>query len=522
MRSQALLGVLGIIFAVCTADAATISGTVTGPDGAPVRAAFVQARHAGMKMTVSVLTDNQGKYVAENLPAGDYRLSIRATGLRAVPKSGIKLTADQNMSHDFALQNGAVRWTEISILQGIQLLPNARGKDVLVNDCMSCHGFQGKMAATARDHDGWRSRVEYMREAMRASLADRRGFSDQQAEDVAFYMNEMFGQESTLPRSPADMPGYQNTLTAIPDEALRIVYVDYEMPGPDRFPWTAHPDKDGMFWIPQYGTSNRIAHFNPVTGEMKEYRVPNPGPALIHSAVPAPDGSIWVAQAGSKKLGRFDPATGQWAEYEHDWRKHTIAAHPDGTIWSTGGLTRFDPKTKTYTKIPEVPTAYGIAIDKQGTIWFSQMIRDGIIGKVDPKTLIVTKYIPPSRDRTRRIQLAGDGSIWYAVYDGDRIGRFDPKTETFKDYALPVKDTKPYALGIATDGQIWYSSYYRDVMGKLDPETGKVIEYPMPYADNGMRDFFVDKDGRMWFGSPPNNRVGYFYLSNRQRSAEAR
>ena len=195
MRSQALLGVLGIIFAVCAADAATISGTVTGPDGAPVRAAFVQARHAGMKMTVSVLTDNQGKYVVENLPAGDYRLSIRATGLRAAPKSGIKLTADQNMSHDFALQNGAVRWTEISILQGIQLLPNARGKDVLVNDCMSCHGFQGKMAATARDHDGWRSRVEYMREAMRASLADRRGFSDQQAEDVAFYMNEMFGQE---------------------------------------------------------------------------------------------------------------------------------------------------------------------------------------------------------------------------------------------------------------------------------------------------------------------------------------
>src|SRR6188474_1721075 len=76
MRSQALLGVLAFIFAVSTADAATISGTVTGPDGAPVRAAFVQARHAGMKMTVSVLTDNQGKYVVESLPAGDYRLSI--------------------------------------------------------------------------------------------------------------------------------------------------------------------------------------------------------------------------------------------------------------------------------------------------------------------------------------------------------------------------------------------------------------------------------------------------------------
>src|SRR5262245_49009887 len=245
MRSLALLGAFGLGLAITAADAATISGTVTGPDGAPVRAAFVQARHAGMKMTVSVLTDGQGKYIVENLPAGDYRLSIRASGLRADPKTGIKLTGDQALSQDFALQKGAVRWTDISILQGIQLLPNARGKDVLVGDCMSCHGFQSKMAATVRDLDGWRSRVEYMREAMRASLADRRGFSDQQAEDVTFFINEMFGQDSTLPRSPADMPGYSATLTEFSDEALRIVYVDYEMPGPDRFPWTAHPDKDG-------------------------------------------------------------------------------------------------------------------------------------------------------------------------------------------------------------------------------------------------------------------------------------
>ena len=50
-----------------------------------------------MKMTVSVLTDNQGKYVVENLPAGDYRLTIRAIGFKAAPKSGLKLTADQNL-----------------------------------------------------------------------------------------------------------------------------------------------------------------------------------------------------------------------------------------------------------------------------------------------------------------------------------------------------------------------------------------------------------------------------------------
>ena len=39
----------------------------------------------------------------------------------------------------------------------------------------------------------------------------------------------------------------------------------------------------------------------------------------------------------------------------------------------------------TYTKIPEVPTAYGIGVDKEGTVWFSQMTKEGTIGKVDPQ-----------------------------------------------------------------------------------------------------------------------------------------
>jgi streptogramin lyase len=523
MRSLALLGILGTLgLAASAADAATITGTVMGPDGTPFRAAFVQARNASMKMTVSVLTDNQGKYLVENLPAGDYRLSIRAIGYKADAKSGVKLTADQNLAQDFALQTGQVRWTDISIYQGLQLLPEARGKRVLAENCLGCHGFQSKMAATVRDEDGWRSRVEFMRESMRASLADRRGFSDQQAEDVVFYLNHVFGENSVLAKSPADLPYYKDTVLKFSDEALKIVYVDFDMPGPTRFPWTAHPDKDGNFWTPQYGQSNKFSRFNPTTNEMKEFPVPNVGPALIHSAVPAPDGSVWLAEAGAKKLGRWDPVTEKVTEYTDDWRKHTIRVHPDGSVWSTGGLTRFDPKTEKFTHINEVPSAYGIALDKEGTVWFTEMNKTGTIGKVDPKTLKVTKYIPPSRDRPRRIQVAEDGMIWFAVFDDSKITRFDPKSETFKEFPLPHTHSSPYALGIATDKSLWYSSESRDLIGRLDPDTGKVQEYPMPYTDNGMRDFFLDKDGRIWYGSPPNNKIGYFYVSNKQRNAEMR
>ena len=73
--------------AVSAADAATIAGTVTGPDGKGFRGAFVQARNLKTKITVSVLSDNQGKYAIENLPAGDYRLGLRAIGFKGDPRT---------------------------------------------------------------------------------------------------------------------------------------------------------------------------------------------------------------------------------------------------------------------------------------------------------------------------------------------------------------------------------------------------------------------------------------------------
>src|ERR1700693_3556540 len=98
-------GILAIVVATASpAQAATVAGTVSGPDGAPFRAAFVQARNAKTKITVSVLSDNQGRYRAENLQAGDYRISIRAPGFKADPKSGLAVAADGDATQDFKLQ----------------------------------------------------------------------------------------------------------------------------------------------------------------------------------------------------------------------------------------------------------------------------------------------------------------------------------------------------------------------------------------------------------------------------------
>src|SRR5947199_9225445 len=104
MWSLTMFGtVAAVVLAASYGEAATLTGTVTGPDGAPFRAAFVQARNARTKITVSVLTNNQGQYRAENLGAGDYRVSIRAPGFKADTKSRLKLAAEDNASQHFKL-----------------------------------------------------------------------------------------------------------------------------------------------------------------------------------------------------------------------------------------------------------------------------------------------------------------------------------------------------------------------------------------------------------------------------------
>ena len=112
-----LLRVFVILFS-SSAFAATVTGTVKGPDGAPFEGAFVQAVNAKTKISVSVLSDKQGRYRVENLPAGEYQVRVRAVGFTTDTAQRGNLTADQNISFEFALKPGTVRWSDLNLYQG--------------------------------------------------------------------------------------------------------------------------------------------------------------------------------------------------------------------------------------------------------------------------------------------------------------------------------------------------------------------------------------------------------------------
>src|ERR1700680_4571315 len=203
MRSQTkFLTLLSLaLYFAASCYSATVSGTVKGPDGAAGEGAFIQAQNTKTKMSFFVLSDHQGHYRVEKLPAGEYRVQVKATGLRVDPKNGVALAADQSMALDFALQTGVVRWNELSIYQAKKLWPEEKAKQTIFTECFICHGFQTRMASVTRDADGWKDRVQFMRETMHFSLSYR--ITDQDADEVAAYLNKLYGQDSVLPKSAA-------------------------------------------------------------------------------------------------------------------------------------------------------------------------------------------------------------------------------------------------------------------------------------------------------------------------------
>ncbi len=96
--SKPLLIFMSLTACTSSGFAATISGSVKGPEGA--LEGVVQAQNNKTHMTYMVLSDSLGTYHLQNLPSGDYKLSTKITGYQGDPRSDVKLAADQKAAFD--------------------------------------------------------------------------------------------------------------------------------------------------------------------------------------------------------------------------------------------------------------------------------------------------------------------------------------------------------------------------------------------------------------------------------------
>jgi outer membrane receptor protein involved in Fe transport len=107
------LAVFGLVIIPVTTVAqittATIIGTVTDPNGAPVPSASVTARNADTGLQRTVSSGEDGSYRLEFLPVGNYVVEITATsGFKKAYRDGIVLSVNDTARIDISLEIGSV------------------------------------------------------------------------------------------------------------------------------------------------------------------------------------------------------------------------------------------------------------------------------------------------------------------------------------------------------------------------------------------------------------------------------
>lgn len=113
-----------------------------------------------------------------------------------------------------------------------------------------------------------------------------------------------------------------------------------------------------------------------------------------------------------------------------------------------------------------------------------------------------------------------DGNIYIAVMQGNKIGRFDTKTEKFIEWDLPP-GARPHGLLVDSDGIVWYTGNGNGTIGRLDPKTGKVTDDKAP-SGGDPHTLVIDNDGVLAQGYLLTMDAMHYFRENYLSSARER
>ena len=532
---------LGCVPAMRAAEGGTLQGVVKSSSGQPLSGAYVKLHNEDKRITFMVISQAQGRYTANGLPAGKYTVQGIGNGYQSDHKPvevavGKTVTADVSLTapQPAALPNSwpgrksNVGGVEMWVHEPQTPLAEGEGKAIVATKCMQCHETE-RIVLLRFDPEKWRSTVERMREYSRdLHLKD---LTDQEEKVVTEYLAKNYSGE---PGSANARPNPNSRLprTLLTGDAAKYMVVDVELPTPDRDPHDITVDKRGNGWISERNGCC-LGKFDPNTFTFTEYNPPA-GVAKPRMTSPIAQGAgdtIWVQDASkNRRWLNFDTKTEKFTIYPvpdsfATVNSNTMIVHPNGTVWGAGSthVMGLDPKTGKFVRYP-IPSwektkknanGYGMAVSGDGKIWFAE--RDvSLIGRLDPATGKIDEFEPPIPNSVpRRMGRDAQGNPWVGLHHAGKMMKIDFETTKMTLYTPPTENSAPYAMvGDQKSGIIWFTEQAADKIVRFDPKTNTFTEYALAMAESDVRRIEIDtlNPNRIWWGGDTSNHLGYIEI----------
>ena len=72
-----------------------------------------------------------------------------------------------------------------------------------------------------------------------------------------------------------------------------------------------------------------------------------------------------------------------------------------------------------------------------------------------------------------------------------------PAKVSIKEWQVPTPESRPHDPLATRDGSLWYTGQMANVLGRFDPKTQTFKEYPLP-PGSGPHGLIADHDGNVW------------------------
>jgi virginiamycin B lyase len=509
-----------------------VTGLVSSPEDGPLEGVLVSARKAGSPITITVVTDEQGRYrfPQARLEPGQYALRIRAVGYDLEGAGTVNVVARQTTTADLKLRKAHDLASQLSNAEWIDSVPGTVAEKAILKPCSHCHTLE-RILRSRHNAEQMVSVIKRMATYPQLSFplkiqklpAPRVGPGPVSQEEREATWRRQAEYLATINLSAGPQWSYAfKPLPRPKGKATQVIYTEYDLPERTRQPHDVIVDSQGMAWYASFG-EQILGKLDPKTGKVAEYPIPllKPGaPTGILGVRFDNDENLWLGMQFQGGIAKFDRKTEKfqtWSLPPELNGPHVQInqvgpgrSHLDGKVWlqdaGTYTVLRLDLGSgkfevfKPY-EIPR-PNVYDVIPDSHNNGYFL-VLGAGDVGRIDGKTGKITIYKTPTpRSGPRRGMMDAQDRLWFGENNGDRIGMFDTRTEKFQEWAAPTPGTWPYDVTADKDGKVWSGNEFTDRILRLDPETGRFIEYMLPRPTN-VRRVFVDNRT-----SPPTFWVG--------------
>jgi virginiamycin B lyase len=550
MRKTVILSVVlllcgtACLLAVQDSAPASLTGTVSSQKEGPMEGVIVSAKRDGSTITVSVVSDAQGRYSfpRNRLDPGSYSIRMRAIGYELERPATVQITAQQTAHLDLKLVDTQDLAYQLSNGEWLMSMPGTDEQKNSLLGCTQCHTLEPIVRSryAARDFPKILDRMAryaqgstrirpQLRPNTRGGPVAGDGMAGREGERPVQQSATMKTSEFMSTINLSSSSRWQYPLKTLPrpkGKATRVIVTEYDLPRPETLPHDAAADSAGMIWYSDFG-SHYLGMLDPKTGKATEYPIPvtKPGAPLGSlDLVFDKEENVWMGTMYQGSLAKFDRKTQKFQTWGSPTFKERDEARiammmpinhdVDDMVW-IGGDSEYQVNVKTgewkaidyeasqsKDKVVKGLSAYGVASDSKNN-FYGMNLNGTYIIKKDSKTGAVTPYATPTADAgPRRGHMDSEDRLWFGEFRGNRIGMFDTKSGMFKEYSVPTPWTNIYDAIFDKAGYAWGGGMNNDHVVRVNTKTGETVEYLLPRTTNIRR---VNVDNRT---NPPTFWVG--------------